>query len=95
MYFLRTAIDIINGQVRRGDSRVVKHLANVGRPIIGYDAESRRLFVPLGADLPGLYGRALTLQSGRPPSKVQGKALLAYPSVDEDVASALVSLLKG
>ncbi len=95
MYFLRTAMDIINGQVRRGDTRVVKHLANVSRPIVGYDAESRRLFVPLGADLPGLYGRALTLQSGRPPSKVQGTALLAYPSVDEDVASALVSLLKG
>lgn len=95
MYFLRTALDIVNGQVRRGDPRVVKHLANVSRPIVGYDAESRRLFVPLGADLPGLYGRALTLQSGRPPSKVQGKALLAYPSVDEDVASALVSLLKG
>ena len=95
MYFLRTATDIIKGQVRRGDPRVVKHLANVSRPIVGYDADSRRLFVPLGADLPGLYGRALTLQSGRPPSKVQGKALLAYPSVDEDVASALVSLLKG
>ena len=94
-YVLRTAEDIGRRRLRRADSRVVKHLANVHRPIAGYEAGSDRLFVPLGADLPGLYGRAMSLLAGRPPARVQGTALLAYSSVREDAACALVSLLKG
>ena len=94
-YFVRAAADVAAGQLRRADSRVVKHLGTAVRPLVGYDAASARLFVPLGADLPGLYGRAMTLLSGRPPARVKGQALVAYSNVDEDAARALVSLLKG
>lgn len=94
-YFVRNVADVAAGTLRRGDSRIVKHLACAGRPLVGYDAASARMFVPLGADLPGLYGRALCLLSGRPPARVSRQALLAYPGVDEDAARALVSLLKG
>ncbi|MFJ1510294.1 hypothetical protein [Cellulosimicrobium funkei] len=94
-YFARTSEDVAAGTLRRADSRVVKHLASASRPLVGYDHDSSRLFVPLGADLPALYGRALCLLSGRPPARVSSQALLAYSDVDEDAARAVVSLLKG
>jgi hypothetical protein len=94
-YFVRTSEDVAAGSRRRADSRVVKHLASASRPLVGYDADSARLFVPLGADLPALYGRALCLLSGRPPARVSHQALIAYSGVDEGAARALVSLLKG
>ena len=52
-----------------GDARVVKHLAAVvsGKRLVGYDAETQTLYVPLGADLPGLWGRAAVLCSGSRP----------------------------
>ncbi|WP_426308666.1 hypothetical protein [Cellulosimicrobium sp. E-16] len=94
-YFVRTADDVVTRSLRRADSRLVKHVASMLRPIVGYDTTAARLFVPLGADLPGLYGRAITLMSGRPAARVRGKALLAYSGVDQETAAMLVTLLKG
>ena len=94
-YFLRTTTDVAASELRRGDARVVKHLASFRRPLVGYDAGTSRLLVPLGAELPGLYGRAMSLLSGRPPMRVQGVPLRAYSTVAPDTAGALVSLMKG
>jgi hypothetical protein len=94
-YFIRGEADVATGTIRRGDWSLVKHLACTGRPLVGYDEGARRLYVPLGAYLPGLYGRALCLLNGRPPARVEGKSLIAYADVDLDAATALVSLLKG
>jgi len=94
-YYLRTASDVTAGKLRRADARTVKHAAAGSRPIVGYDASARRLLVPLGADLPGLYGRAVAQSSGHPPRRVDGRPLLAYQDVDESTARNLYALLKG
>ena len=94
-YLFRGPEDVAGGKAARASAQLVKHLASAQRPLVGYDAAQRMLFVPLGADLPGLYGRALTLMSGQPPTRVQGSALLAYSAIAPDVAAALVRLLKG
>lgn len=95
VYYLRTASDVTAGKVRRADARTVKHAAARSRPILGYDADAHRLLVPLGADLPGLYGRAIAQLSGHPPRRVDGRPLLAYEDVDELTARNLYALLKG
>ena len=94
-YLFRSQDDVAAGTAARATPQVVKHLACSQRPLLGYEPDIRTLFVPMGADLPGLYGRALSLQSGLPPARVRSKPLLAYQSVSPDVASAVIGLLKG
>ena len=57
IYCLRDAEDVQNGTMRRGDARLVKHLASSGAgfPLLGYDEDDKTLYAPLGAELPGLY----------------------------------------
>ncbi len=58
-YYLRTAEDVENGTGSRVWAELGKHLAAniLDRPLLAYDETSRKLRVPLGAELPGLYGR--------------------------------------
>ena len=78
-----------------GDARLVKFAAalDVGLPLVGYDQAARVLYVPLGADLPGLYGRAAVLASGHPPLENTNEHLLEYRSVPSHVAARLCHLL--
>ena len=92
-YLYRTKDDVGQGTAIRATSQTVKHLASSAQPLVGYDADDRVLFVPLGADLPGLYGRALSLLSGRSASRIIDRPLLAYQSVPPAVASTVVELL--
>ena len=73
-----------------GDSRLVKLLAHVDARVspFAYERKQQRLIVPLGARLPGLYERALTLCSGRLPRRV-GAGLVAYEEVPITVAAHL------
>jgi hypothetical protein len=92
-YYIRGPHDVEHVALRRGDPRTVKHLASRARPLIGYDSSTKRLIVPLGADLPALYGRALCLMGGKPPRRVEGTALVAYTNVDELSAATIHALL--
>jgi hypothetical protein len=76
------------GLWRRTNSRVGKHLAAWWnqRRLLSY--EGTNLYCPLGAQLPGLYERAVTLASGLPPKKEGGRVV--YRNVPAEVA-ALVS----
>lgn len=96
-YLLRAPEDVENGTVRRADARTVKHLAGLwaGTPLVGYEPDQRLLYVPRGADLPGLYGRAAVLCSGRLPRELKAENLaevsgtttvLGYADVTPDVA---------
>lgn len=78
-----------------GDARIVKFAAalDTGVSLIGYDADARVLYVPLGADLPGLYGRAAVLASGRPPTEDLKQRILRYHDVPPDLAARLQTLL--
>ena len=79
-----------------GDARLVKYAsaADSGLPLVGYDADQRVLYAPLGADLPGLYGRAAVLCSGRAPHENLEERLLEYHNVPPRFATRIFQLLR-
>jgi hypothetical protein len=78
------------------DSRLVRHAAALiaGEPLIAYDPDNRVLEVPLGADLPGLYGRAAIWASGWLPVRSRDRPSSGYREIPVDVAQALISKLE-
>lgn len=78
-----------------GDARLVKFAAarDTGLTLVGYDEAAKVLYVPLGADLPALYGRAAVLASGHPPFENTNEHLLEYRNVPSQVAARLSDLL--
>jgi hypothetical protein len=83
------------GTGRLGTAQLVKHLAalDAGTPLVSYEKDSAILSVALGADLPGLYGRAVSLCSGELPVPVPVRRVLVYRNVPVDVASAITGLM--
>ncbi|MEU1837470.1 hypothetical protein [Micromonospora chersina] len=94
-YVVRRELDLANGTARIGTAQLVKHLEalRAGRPLLAYDPVARVLDVPLGADLPGLYGRAAVLCAGRPPTPIKDRRILRYQEVPADVADMLATRL--
>lgn len=94
-YLYRSAADLGSSRAQVGDARVVKYLAAADskRSLIGYDGGTAVMYVPLGADLPGLYGRAAVLCSGVPPVEDAQERILKYPNVSPEVAGHLEHLL--
>lgn len=94
-YCIRSTGDIEGGTIGIGNAQLVKHIANMwsSDPLIGYHSKSESVVAPLGADLPGLYGRALAICSGRAPRELVDQRMLQYPSVPRDVADAVFSRL--
>ncbi len=94
-YIYRTTNDVAKMRAVIGDARIVKYLAaaDAGLAIVGYDVAAKVLYVPLGADLPGLYGRAATLCSGRLPHENRNEQILEYRNIPADVAAHLSRLL--
>lgn len=90
-YLYRRDSHIGTMQAILGDARLVKYAAALdsNQTLLGYDSEQRVLFVPLGADLPGLYGRAATLASGMPAVENLEQRALEYRDVPADLAQAL------
>ena len=87
----------VDRTARVGTVHLVKHLAARAskQPLLGYDESTQALSVPMGADLPGLYGRAAMLCSGRPPKLSRSTRSLVYLDVPREVADRLNSLLAG
>lgn len=96
VYCLRDEDDLKNGTMQRGDARLVKHLASSGAgfSLLGYDEGTETLYVPLGAELPGLYSRVAVLASGLVPVDDLNQRLTAYPFVPADVAACLMAKLR-
>lgn len=90
-YAIRSANDIENGTIGVGNAQIVKHVANLwaNDPLVGYHSRSGSVVTPLGADLPGLYGRALSLCSGRAPREIVANRMLQYPGVARNVADII------
>jgi len=88
-----------DGALRRtakpGGIQLVKHLAArvESRPLLGHLESSNVLVVPLGADLPGVYGRVAMLCSGTPPMVSKATRSLGYAGVPKHVADRLNTLL--
>ena len=95
-YGYRSRRDVLEGTIAFAGVHLVKHLASAaaGDPLPGYHAESASVVVPLGADLPGLYGRALVACSGRQPLVREKSRLLQYTEVPRAVADALANRLR-
>jgi hypothetical protein len=77
-------------------SSTAKHFESLNthaRPLFGYIATERQLFVPVGAPLPGLYSRAAVLESGNLPVLDATKSLLVYQNVSIEFARELTNKL--
>jgi hypothetical protein len=89
MYGIRSRADVDVGAIAFCGPYVAKHVANLWArdPLAGYHAASRSVVVPRGCDLPGLYGRALVLCSGRLPVTADRIRMLQYRDVAPEVAA--------
>jgi len=94
-YIYRNSDDIGRMSATIVDARWVKYFAShdTQSSLIGYNAERRVLYVPLGADLPGLFSRIAVLCSGRPPVEDLAQQLLEYSDVPAEIAAHLNHLL--
>lgn len=92
---VRTPDDVERGTAAVSTVQLSKHVAalGAGRPLLAYDPGTRELTVPLGADLPGLYGRAAVLGSGMPPVAIRNRRRLVYPGVSPRAAQLLLHSL--
>lgn len=90
---IRTLEDLERGQLAVSTVQLSKHAAALItglHPLLAYDPSTMELSVPIGADLPGLYGRAVVLSSGILPT-VRGR-LLVYSDVPSQLAQHLFHL---
>src|SRR5690606_23219302 len=93
---VRTADDVERGTVARSTVHLSKHIAGLlaQTPMIAYDSKAQTLTVPLGADLPGLYGRTVVAASGLPPTANRGSRSLTYSSVPPELARHIYDLFR-
>lgn len=92
---IRTSSDVQAGTAARSTVQLSKHAAALESHhlLLAYDHKKRELSVPLGADLPGLYGRVATLASGLPPVADRSTHRLVYTDVPAEVAAVLARRL--
>ncbi len=63
------------------------------KALFAYNENTQELQTALGADLPGLYGRAITLCAGAPARKVDGTPSRIFKGVPAEAASILTTLM--
>ena len=92
-YLFRSIDDVAHHQAAVADPYLVKHLAMQlhGRSLVQFDEINATLSVPLGCDIPGLYGRAAVLEGGVLPSVESGR--LVYQGISEYFAEQLINKL--
>jgi hypothetical protein len=95
-YGYRDQRAILEGTFAIGSAHVVKHIANAvaGDILAGFYEPVPSVVVPLGADLPGVYGRALVRGSGRLPRRIPAQNMVQYREVARDVADVLAEKLR-
>ena len=94
-YFVRSQEDLEQGTIRLCNVFTAKYLSHLwaNKPLLGYHEKSQSVVVPLGANLPGLYGRALVAASGWTPRENLKAMLLQYRKVSTGLAEAVYSRL--
>lgn len=91
---IRTQADVEADLMATSTVQLSKHGAALivkEQPLLAYNKATEELTVPLGADLPGLYGRAAVLASGLLP--VVTGSQLTYQHVPAELAGHLAHLL--
>ncbi|TQM08972.1 hypothetical protein [Pseudonocardia kunmingensis] len=94
-YYFRSPADVELHQGALGTAQLVKHLEaqRLGRSLLGFYPAAGQLAVALGSDLPGLYGRAAVMNSGRLPGKSTKRRALIYHDVTPEFADYMSTLL--
>lgn len=90
-YILRSSDDLSSGTVRQATAELAKHVAAMwaGDPLVGYLDESSMLIAPIGAELPGLYGRAACLPTARLPLPIKKHPYVTYKNVSAELAAVI------
>jgi hypothetical protein len=96
-YAIRTANDLESNSVSFVSAETAKHFqsAVLGRALFAFDHANNKLIVPLGATLPGLYGRAAVLASGKLPERDSTGKLLVYNNIDSKKSRLFAAKLGG
>lgn len=91
IYVLRTGEDVDEGRASVCTVQLLKHIVaqETQQPLYAYYESEQALTVRLGADLPGLYGRAAVLASGCAPIEDTRQRCLIYRSVSPEIASLI------
>jgi hypothetical protein len=94
-YGLRSEEQVEQGTMSIGDARIVRYgiACTSGVALAEYCEDTGTIEVPLGADLPGLYGRAAVLASGRLPVRDQSKGTTVYTGMTAPLACTLIRKL--
>ncbi len=89
-----TAIDI-DGFVISGSVRTVKLkiAQSFNSPLAYYDATARQFYVRLGAELPGLFGRAMVAASGLAPREDLRQRVVVYSGIEPILARLIFGQL--
>jgi hypothetical protein len=96
-YIVRLSEDLSDNSARFVSSEFAKYFqaATSRTPLMAYDSVNRNLIVPIGAPLPGLYGRACVLASGRLPIRDSSNRNLIYSNIEPRVARLLSAKFGG
>jgi len=94
-YLYRSDDDIRRDQAAVVTAELGKHLAArlSNKTLFAYNKKTHELHTALGADLPGLYGRAITLCAGAPSRRVRGAPSRVFTGVPVEAASILTTLM--
>ena len=96
-YVIRTENDLQTNSVSYVSAEFAKHYQSgiLGRALFAFDYANKKIVVPLGATLPGLYGRACVLASGSLPERDSSGKLLIYNNIDSKISRLLTAKLGG
>ena len=90
--------DLELGRIRFTSSEFAKFFSSaltLRKPLFSFHPEKNQLVVPIGAPLPGMFGRAATLASGWMPKKELSGRYLVYENVEKNFAEILAAKLGG
>ena len=89
-------VDIdIEGRVISGSVRTVKlkYAQAIKSPLVYYDVNSKKFYVRLGAELPGLFGRSLVAASGLAPREDLTQRVVVYSDIEPQLARLIFAQL--
>lgn len=91
-YYFRNARDLAHGTAARVPVELGKHLAalELQHPLIAFNSKDNTLSVPMGAELPGLYGRAAVMGTGDLPLQRRADRSVNYLNVPPSAAEAII-----
>lgn len=100
-HFYASSDDLDEQKAVAGSATIVKYLAanEKGATLLNCSVDEELVTVPRGALVPGLYGRALVLDTGIPPIEISKKTgestakLMQYQNVDLEIAQKISRLL--